>query len=314
MKIRMAIAAVLAMSIGIASADTITLKPEVYIKGPKVLLGDVAVVEGENAEELRAIEIATAALPGSSRRIDASLLQSRIQNAGYDNDSVEMNTTHRVITATTMAIDLTNELLTDDLREHIFASMPWDPEETLIDIVPPTTKTVVAEGDIEITWRANPSYQFLGQGSFRGDVRVDGELSKTVYAKATVQPYAEVLVANQGVARGEVLNASNVHLEKRDLSAIKGGVFFGTDELDGAIAKSSIYPGQIVSAAKVMAPKVVKRNQIVRVQTQLGSLVIQSQAQAMSDGAAGDILRLRNLQSKEEFTGIVGKDGVLTVY
>lgn len=308
------IAVLMSLSCWYAGADTVTLKPEAFIKGPTVMLGDVADIEGEHAEALRSIAVTHAALPGSSRRIDASLLRSRIVSAGYDSESVDVANTPRIVTATTMHLDVTRELLMDDLRNYIHMNMPWDPEETLVDIVPPTGKTVVADGDMSIAWRANPAYKYLGLGSFRGDISVDGQLSKTVYAKATIKTYADVLVTDGGLSRGTRLTPANVHLEKRDLSTIKTGVFFGLDELNGAIAKSSIRAGQIITPDKVMAPKVVKRNQIVRVRTQVGAMVIQSQAQALSDGSVGDVLRCRNLKSKEEFTGVVGRDGILMVY
>ena len=61
-----------------ARADTITLKEAVYVKGPKVLLGDVAVVEGLDADYLRTIEIVPAAAPGSARRLNAALVRTRL--------------------------------------------------------------------------------------------------------------------------------------------------------------------------------------------------------------------------------------------
>lgn len=190
----------LSLSGWFATADTITLKHEAYVNGPKVLLGDVAYIEGENAEALRSIEVARAALPGASRRIDMSLVRSRIQNAGYDQDSFEVNSKQRAVTATTMHLDLSKELLAENLRDHIEVNMPWDPEDTLIDIVPPTSKILIADGDFNIIWRTNPAYKYLGQGSFRGDITVDGRLVKTVYAKANIKAYAEVLIAKGNIA------------------------------------------------------------------------------------------------------------------
>ena len=121
------------------------------------------------------------------------------------------------------------------------------------------------------------------------------------------------MVTNTGVSRGERLTVQNVSLEKRELSGIKSGVFFDLDELDGAIAKSSIYQGQVISPRKVMAPKIVKRNQLVNVETQTGTLVIRTRAQALGDASAGDVIACRNIKSKEEFVGIVRKDGVVVI-
>ncbi|MCH8205068.1 MAG: hypothetical protein IID09_07870, partial [Candidatus Hydrogenedentes bacterium] len=87
------LAVVLAATMGAAfwaHADTITLKEAVYVKGPKVLLGDVAVIEGLEADSLRAIEIAPAAAPGSARRLNAALVRARIIEGGFDPSGVEV--------------------------------------------------------------------------------------------------------------------------------------------------------------------------------------------------------------------------------
>ena len=57
--------------------------------------------------------------------------------------------------------------------------------------------------DYEINWRTSPSYKYLGHGTFRGEIEGNGETVKTIYAKATVKTYAEVLVTTMGVSRGE---------------------------------------------------------------------------------------------------------------
>lgn len=296
-----------------APETTVTLKSEAYVSGPVVTVADVAVVKGPNAETLGAVEIVDAAAPGSSRRIDASLLENRIQRAGYDDTEIEVTGIARTM-ATTLHLEIQGSDLTENLREFVHTSMPWDPENTVIDIVPPGGTTVVSDGEVHVEWRTNPAYKYLGQGTFRGEISVDGRQEKTVYAKVNVQAYSEVLVATRNISRGDALNEANVALEMRDLSAIRTESFFGLDEVAGSVAKSSIHSGQIISPRKVMQPKIVKRNQIVTVMTQMGALTIQSQAQALKDGAVGDVLACRNLKSKEEFMGILRKDGVVIVH
>lgn len=293
-------------------ADTVTLLQDAYVKGPVVRLADIATIEGEHAEALGALEISNAAKPGSTRRIDVSLLRSRIERAGYGQDAVELKGVARVA-ATTIHLEVDSNYLASNLRDYIETSMPWDPEDAVVDIEASSGTLMLSDGEVSVQWRINPTYRYLGRGTFRGEVSVDGRLERTVYAKATIQAFSEVLVATKGIARGERLSAANVAPEMRDLSQMKSGVFFGVDELEGIIAKSTIYTGQIVTPSKVVKAKIVKRNQLVSVQTQIGVMSIQSQAQAMSDGVAGDILTCRNLTSKEEFTGILRKDGVVVV-
>lgn len=302
----------LGVGIGTWAEDTVTLKQDAYVKGKKVLLGEIALIEGPNAKHLASIEITNSAIPGSSRRIDASFLESRISNAGYLNKDVTLKGTPRV-TATTLSLELTGDMLGEELRSHILDNMPWSMEDTEIDIDAPRGKTLISDGDYTINWRVSPSYKYLGSGTFRGEIMIDGEHEKTIYAKANVKAYAEVLVTNSGIARGEHLTAKNVHLEKRELSKIDTGVFFDLDELNGAIAKSSIYEGQVVSARKVMAPKIIKRNQLVTVETRIGALMIRTRAQSLGDASVGEVVACRNIKSKEEFMGIVRKDGVVVI-
>ena len=304
--------ALLGLSAGAWAEDIVTLKQQAYVKGKTVLLGEIASVEGPNAPALARIEITSSAIPGGSRRIDGSLIRSRINLAGYEDATVSLKGTPRV-TATTLSLELSQEVLAEELRNHIYDHMPWAVEDTEIEIVVPRGRTVISDGDFTINWRVSPSYKYLGQSNFRGEIMVDGKIEKTIYAKATVKAYAEVLVTASGVSRGERLTAKNVRLEKRELSTIRSGVFFDLKELNGAIAKSSIYENQVISPHKVMAPKIVKRNQLVTVETRIGVLVIQSRAQALGDAAVGEDLACRNVKSKEEFMGIVRKDGVVVI-
>lgn len=296
-----------------AWCNTVTLMQDAYVKGPVVHLAEIATIHGDDAEALGALEISTAAKPGSTRRIDVALLRNRLEHAGYSADDVEVQGVPRVA-ATTLHLDLDNSAVASNLRDYVVANMPWDPQDAVVDVTPPTGKYVLADGEVTIEWRIPPTYTYLGQGTFRGEIRVDGKLERTVYAKASVQAFAEVIVATRVISRGERITASNVKLAMQDLSQVKTGVYFGTDELEGTIAKSNIYAGQILSPRKVAAAKIVKRNQLVTVVTQAGPLTIESQAQAMSDGSAGDILTCRNMKSKEEFTGLLRKDGVVVVY
>ncbi len=304
--------ATLGLSICASAEDIVTVKQEAYVQGKKVLLGEIAYIQGPNAKDLALIEVTSSAIPGSARRIDGALLQSRIVHAGYKTDDVNLKGAKRV-TATTLSLELTPDILAEELRTHIFENMPWPIDDTEIDITPAATKTVISDGDYTINWRVSPTYKYLGQGTFRGEVVVDGKAEKTIYAKATIKAYAEVLVTHSSIARGERLSAANVSLEKRELSGIRSGVFFDLDELEGAIAKSSIYEGQVVSPRKVMAPKIIKRNKLVSVESRSGALVIRTQAQALGDAAVGDVVACRNIKSKEEFVGIVRKDGVIVL-
>lgn len=295
-----------------AFGDTVTLKGEAYVKGPSVLLGDVAEIEGEEAEFLRTIEIAPAAMPGTARRVDASLVRARLNRAGVEDAEFDLQGNRHTL-ATTMHLEVTRGMLAEDLRSFVRREMPWEIEAAIVEVSPPSTDYVVSDGVLDIVWRPNPQYQYLGSGSFRGEIMIDGELQKTFFAKAKVEAYEDVVVASVPVSRGDALSGRNVRLERRELSTLRAGAFFSLQEVAGQVARGTLQAGQVITPQKIAAPILVKRNQVIPVETRLGALTIRSRGRVMSDAAAGELISCMNLGSKDEFVGVLRKDGVLVV-
>ncbi|HNR30952.1 MAG TPA: flagellar basal body P-ring formation chaperone FlgA [Candidatus Hydrogenedentes bacterium] len=304
------LAAVL-VAAGVA-ADTLVLKDEAYVRGPNVLLGEVAQIEGELAPVLANVDLGLAALPGDSKRLHAALVEARIRNAGIDVDSLEVGGASSV-RATTLYLEITREMVVGSLREFIETEMPWDPADTLIDIVPAALDFRVPDGEVIFDWRPNPQYGYLGPGVFRGEVIVDGQTQKRFTLKANVESYGDVLVAAADIPRGAPISASQVEVRKRSLAKVESGAFRDPADLAGYVARTTIFPGQEITKRNVQPRILVKRNQLVAVEMQSGGLRLQTQARALTAGAAGDVILCANLNSRAEFQGIVRADGVVVV-
>lgn len=295
-----------------AGADTVTVKREAYVKGPMVYLGDIATIEGENAGALADIEVMNAAAPGASKRINAALIEARLRGAGYEAPQVRL-TGAPYVQARTLHLDVTRGMIEEALREHIRDTMPWDVDAAMVEVVSSTGDFQVSDGDVSIEWRPNPQYDYLGPGTFRGAILVDGEVEETFYGKANVEAYDDVVVAMRPIQRGDRITRSNVRLDKRELASLRHGAFFSLDDVAGHVARSTIQPGQEITERKIELPRLVKRNQIIPVETRIGGLTIRGRARALSDAAAGDVVNCLNLSSKEEFVGVLRPDGVLQV-
>lgn len=310
--IRLATLAALLFAAHQSHADTITLREQVFVKGPRVTLGDLATIEGEDAAYLKTIEIGPAASPGSARRLNAALVRSRLIEGGFSDEQFDIRGSRHVL-ATTRHLEITRGTIAEALREFVRREMPWEIESAIVEVAPPASEYRVSDGVVDLRWRANPEYDYLGTGTFRGEIVVDGRVEKTFYAKATVTAYERVVVATQAIGRGDPITSANAGLKNRELSMLKGEPFFSFDEVLGQVAKSSIYAGQVITPRKVAPPILVKRNQLVIVETTMGALSIRGQARALSQGAAGDLVRAVNLRSKQEFVGVLRADGVIVV-
>jgi flagella basal body P-ring formation protein FlgA len=191
--------------------------------------------------------------------------------------------------------------------------MPWDADAAVVDVKTPAGDCQVSDGEVSVVWRKDPQYEYLGPGTFRGEIRVNGQVERTVFAKANIAAYDAVVVATQPIGRGYVISAGNARMEKRDLSTLDPGAFFSMDAAAGRVARTAILPGQALNARRLDLPALVKRNQIVAVETRVGGLVIRGQAKAQSDAAAGAGVVCVNPGSNLKFSGVVRADGVVEV-
>jgi flagella basal body P-ring formation protein FlgA len=81
----------------------------------------------------------------------------------------------------------------------------------------------------------------------------------------------------------------------------------------GMQTRITIYEGRPLHANMLQAPRLVDRNQIVRLSFLRGGLRIDTEGRAMDDGAAGDLIRVMNIGSRSTVSAQVMPDGSLAV-
>lgn len=294
-----------------AGTDTLTLKEQAIVKGPKVLLGDVADIEGQNAAVLAGIEVTNTPLPGYAKALNANVVASRLRSAGVDPKTVEIKGASEV-QATAAHMELSKEMLAESLRQYIQREMPWEAEDAEIEVPLPLEDVLMPDGEVTLTWRSNPQYRFLGPGSFRGTIAVDGKVERTLLCKANVEAFGDVVIAARDIPRGQIISTRDLETKKLALSTVPSGAIWEVTHLIGMVARKTIFPGQFIATRDVEARTLVKRNQIVSVEMRAGTVQVATRAKALMDGRAGDMITCVNLNSEESFEGLVRGDGVVT--
>ncbi|WBU53455.1 flagellar basal body P-ring formation chaperone FlgA [Paracoccus sp. SCSIO 75233] len=85
------------------------------------------------------------------------------------------------------------------------------------------------------------------------------------------------------------------------------------EEAVGLQTRIAIYEGRPVMAGALRPPVLVSRNQIVRMAYEAGSLEIVTEGRALTEGAAGDDVRVMNLASRTTVSAKVMADGAVVV-
>lgn len=294
-----------------ATGQTITFHESAYVRGPEVMLGEIADIDGDESGAWAGMTVAAAATPQDSKRLRTDLLLARLRSDGVDTGAIEVRGP-AVIEATTLHQELGAKTVADHLRAYIEANMPWDAADALIDVEDADDVIILPEGRVEVQWLPASAYNWVGQGTFRGTVLVDGRQEQVLLRQVTLDAYVPVVVATAEIQRGQWLGPLDVRTEKRLLSGMAEKSIPVPDDITQFTARRAIHTGEIITES-ALAPRIlVKRRQLVAVAARAGGLDIQTQARAESDAAAGDIITCTNIGSKETFQGIVLNNG--TVY
>lgn len=109
--------------------------------------------------------------------------------------------------------------------------------------------------------------------------------------------------------------APSLLMERRfpDATVQRFAVIVSAGELTGMQARRTLLPGQPIPLNAVAAPQLVKRGQPTRLVFHEGGLVIVAQVEALQSAGAGEVVKVRNIDSGVTVVGTVQSDGTVLV-
>ncbi len=203
-------------------------------------------------------------------------------------------------------------------------------EQEIMLLIQSSLQTMMSQlgGRTELVDYRIPSYIFLdtkGQKLVVEDVasatgRLSLRLNVVEMDKSIVKRYTGTVFLNlwkdvpapmKPYNRGEALSPENLTYVNRNISNIKGEVWDGKGG-----------PWQFNNAVGVNTPimksdlsplALIKKGQRVNIVYQKGSIQINQQGEALQDGSFGDLISVRNTQSKKQIFGTVIDSGTIKI-
>lgn len=142
-------------------------------------------------------------------------------------------------------------------------------------------------------------------------VRCDGDVPWTLYVPALVRRPHEFVVTTRPIARGATLTAADVTTVTRLLPNPPAGVLESPEFAIGRVALRDLGAGVTLNAAQLKAPQTVRRGQAVTLALAHGPIAVRVAGTALKDGAIGERIPVRNVNSKRIVEGVVLADGVV---
>lgn len=175
-----------------------------------------------------------------------------------------------------------------------------------------SVKRIGASGDLKLP-AGRVSFEVIAPERWEGYgratvaliVRVDDQVKRNLTVPVEVEALAEMVVATRTLERGEVLEASDLTLARRDLAQVQGRFLKSTDEALGLRVKGAIRANQPVRGDCLERVPLVKSGQMVTILAENEVVRITASGQAKGSGALGESILVRNVVSQKDVAGRV---------
>ncbi|RUX77336.1 flagellar basal body P-ring formation protein FlgA [Mesorhizobium sp. M7A.F.Ca.US.006.04.2.1] len=123
-----------------------------------------------------------------------------------------------------------------------------------------------------------------------------------------------VLIPSRVIYPGETINLAALKQVTLTVGKHKPeAVATRAEELDGKVAKRTLLPGRYIPSAAIREAWLVEQGASVQIFFIAGGLTISATAVTLQPGAAGDLVKVRNIDSGKILSGTVMADGTIQV-
>jgi flagella basal body P-ring formation protein FlgA len=122
-----------------------------------------------------------------------------------------------------------------------------------------------------------------------------------------------VAIAAKPLPRSKQLTKSDIFFEERDISKQFKGYYTKIEDVTGLLARTQIRTNTVLNPGQVHPPRLIKRGQSVDLFIKTASYEIHGEGKALSDGARGDLIRVKNSRSNKIVEGTVVGPGSVRI-
>jgi flagella basal body P-ring formation protein FlgA len=292
----------------------IVLRAAAEVPSRDVTIADIADVEG-GTEQLRdwigQLDLSEPPRAGHTVRVTSQQVAFRIRLAGLDDRLFAVGGS-RDVRVSPASYEVPESELIAVAENFVRQRLPWDSEDVVIQPAQASImKIVVPALKSDVRLEANLRSQRTPFGRVRIDVSiwVNGRKQQEVPVLLDVRVYQLVALAKRRIERGQILSDDNIHFDRRPIEGMND-FLTAKDGPIGQRAKRSIPASQAVTAADIEPADLekqalVKQGDVVKIVARAGGLRLSTTGEALQEGAAGKMIRVRNVDSKLVVTGRV---------
>ena len=302
----------------------VTLHDQAAVGVRQVTVGDVADITGANAplcKMIAQLDLAGPIRQSGALSISRNQVAIRIQLAGLPNELIRIEGADRVEVVAAQYQVPEADVLAAARKAVLIRLASWKPEDIDIRQVRPIMVPLSVAGtreDVSVRAELHAAAQPLGLAQVDVSLLSGGErkLSFPLYLEIRACP--QVAVMARKVEKGEWVTESSVIFERRTVES-KSACVTTSAMLAGKKARQPLNAGQVLTLADLEianehpdGPLVHQRNPVKMI-VHLGTMSVVASGEAMQDGRLGQMIRVRNIDSKQQVVGRVADRSLVEI-
>lgn len=306
---------VLVIPISLVSARPldIYLPRTVQIDGDVIELGRVGIFSGPEdlAARARAVPLGRFSIPGQQITLDRVTIESCLAGSGIASRQVRFSGAERIVVSRNER-ELTGLQLIAAARSFLETQMAG--QEAVILDPEQVPKGYLSQGSalIEVVPLAGQD-RILGKRTVLLSLRQEGLEVGRVPVHFEVRFHSRQAVASADIAAGQAIREDLIRFETvqtREPQSTDPAIFAGATAKRAIAAGSVIHPDWLQPPAP---PVLVQKRQKVFLKLEVGLMLITASGEAMDEGTAGQVVRVKRGQRPEEriVLGTVMPDGTV---
>ena len=195
------------------------------------------------------------------------------------------------------------------LINHYTAIDRFDDVSVTTDTPDARLKLDFCDGELAIKSPSNYS-----GGRITSHVKCTGNSTHwSLYVVSQVQLFAQVLVANTPLFRGDIIDLNDVDLALEDVSRLNNGYLSDNSIAIGKKLKRSLQTGDQIRAQWLLEPQAIKRGEKVTIIAKSANVAVETLGTALADGRLGDQIRVRNDRSDRVIRAVVSGERKVSI-
>ena len=301
----------------LAGDVSIDVMAKAQVAEEMVLLKDIAVIHAdeEMKNRIENIRISLSPRPGNISAIPGGRITSVLRN----NRWIPANT--QIAVPESVLIEREYQLIPDDLLESFFKDYI---DETVGDSnyelsqfkVRGTVKYPSGSLSLEALDKMKDRHDnkgMTGRVNLNVAVKINGAEEGRISLSGWLQRIGKIVVVKRPVPRDMVLTEADVALEERKTSTETAQFFLSVDDVLGKRAKRNIPPGTFLKQNMLAIPPMIQKGDQVKIVAKNGSLMVTTSGIAEENGAVGEQIEVRNINSDKPVTGVVKDKSIVEV-